>query len=484
MAFTSSIFLFVCFPLWVGGYYLVELLQKRVPLLQKLRLSDVALVGISLFFYAWGSLDSAAWMVGMILLVFLLGQLIERTPAQTAAARLAVGCSVLVVTIGLAYFKYAAFVTQNLSRLFSLSLGVADIAAPLGISFITFSSISYFMDIYRRQAKAGTLLDAALYLSFFPKVISGPIERWKDFAPQVRGTRRTCTAEQFVWGIDRLLIGMGKKLILADTFGALIAEIQTNAATGMDMVTAWGAAFLYMLQLYYDFAGYSDMALGLSAMFGIRLKENFHFPYRSQSIGEFWRRWHISLGSWFREYLYIPLGGNRKGFARTLLNLFIVFLVTGIWHGAGWNYVLWGVINGVCVVAERCIRDKTWYQRTPALARWAVTMFIVLLSWQVFRLSSLSEIGQYFGVMFGSVHFEQPNFTWQYYFDLRTVVLMAIGTVGAVLFEGKWADRLVQKTREQPALFCLAQLVLLLIGVLAVLCMVNSTYSPFLYFQY
>ena len=484
MAFTSSIFLFVCLPLWTGLYYLAQLVQRRCSPLQRLRPGDLVLVGVSLFFYAWSSLDGLIWMVGMVLLTFLLGQLIQRTPAQAAAGRLAVGCSVLVVALGLGYFKYAGFLSRNLSRLLNLQLGVADIAAPLGISFITFSSISYFMDIYRRQASAGTLLDTALYLTFFPKVISGPIERWKDFAPQVRGNLRACTAGQFVQGIDRLLIGMGKKLILADIFGALISEIQTNSAAGMDMATAWGAAFLYMLQLYYDFAGYSDMALGLSAMFGIRLKENFRFPYRSQSIGEFWRRWHISLGSWFREYLYIPLGGNRKGFGRTLLNLFIVFLVTGIWHGAGWNYVLWGVINGVCIVFERCVRDKSWYRRIPAVMRWAATMFIVLLSWQVFRLSSLSEIAGYFGVMFGAVRFDAPNFTWQYYFDLRAVVLMAVGAVGAVLFEGKWAESLVRKTREQPAMFCLSQLVLLVVGVLAVLCMVNSTYSPFLYFQY
>lgn len=184
-------------------------------------------------------------------------------------------------------------------------------------------------------------------------------------------------------------------------FGLLISQISGNMSAGIDIITAWGMAFLYMLQIYYDFSGYSDIALGLSALFGIRLKENFCFPYISQSIGEFWRRWHISLGTWFREYIYIPLGGNRKGKNRTFVNLFIVFLVTGIWHGAGWNYILWGVINGVFSVLERMSKNKTWYQKTPAVIKWAVTMSIVLLSWQVFRLSSMSEIRTVF-----------PDFVW------------------------------------------------------------------------
>ena len=204
----------------------------------------------------------------------------------------------------------------------------------------------------------------------------------------------------------------------------------------------------------------------------------------SQSIGEFWRRWHISLGTWFREYIYIPLGGNRKGKNRTFVNLFIVFLVTGIWHGAGWNYILWGVINGVFSVLERMSKNKTWYQKTPAVIKWAVTMSIVLLSWQVFRLSSMSEIGQYFQILFGVVHFDAVNFTWQYYFDLRMVFLMTVGTVGAILPGLSSVQNCWNRISKNKAVFCISQILLLGLGVLAVMFMINSTYSPFIYFQY
>lgn len=484
MVFTSSLFLFVFFPLCLGGYWLTVGLQRAVPRLQRLRFPDWFLVAASLAFYGWTAVDGIGWLVGYILLIYLLGRVIVQVPGKTQAGLLAVLSSVLVVTLTLLYCKYYNFAVSSLNQLLSVGISTKSIVAPLGISFITFSAVSYFVDLYRRDRASGTLLDTALYLSFFPKVISGPIAQWKDFAPFANGNARRVDSERMLWGIDRILIGLGKKLILADVFGAQLAEMQRSFANGMDQPSAWGAALLYMLQIYYDFSGYSDLALGLSALFGIELKENFHFPYLSQSITEFWRRWHISLGSWFREYLYIPLGGNRKGRERTLLNLFLVFLVTGIWHGAGWNYILWGVINGLLIVGERCVREKEWYRKIPAVLKWAATMLAVLLSWQVFRLGSLSEISRFFGLMFGWVKDSQINFTWQYYFDLRIVVLMLIGIVGATCLGQSWAKALAQRFRRSKLLFCLEQMVLMGIGILAVMCMVNSTYSPFLYFQY
>ena len=484
MAFTSSIFLFVFFPICLLGFFLAHAVEKVGSVFKKLRLSDLFLVGIGLIFYGWASLDGIFWMVGMIFLVFLLGKLIEKVPQKTPARLLAVLCSVLVVTLALIYFKYTGFLVTTINQIFSFSLSVKSIAAPLGVSFITFSAISYFVDIYRQDAKAGNLLDAALYLSFFPKVISGPIALWKDFSVQICWAYRKLDTENFLWGLNRMILGFAKKVILADVFGLLISQISGNMSGGIDIITAWGMAFLYMLQIYYDFSGYSDIALGLSALFGIRLKENFCFPYLSQSIGEFWRRWHISLGTWFREYIYIPLGGNRKGKNRTFVNLFIVFLVTGIWHGAGWNYILWGIINGVFSVLERMSKNKTWYQKTPAVIKWAVTMSIVLLSWQVFRLSSMSEIGQYFQILFGVVHFDTVNFTWQYYFDLRMVFLMTVGTVGAILPGLSPVQNCWNRISKNKAVFCISQILLLGLGVLAVMFMINSTYSPFIYFQY
>ncbi|MGC4017980.1 MAG: MBOAT family O-acyltransferase [Muricomes sp.] len=237
---------------------------------------------------------------------------------------------------------------------------------PLGISFITFSAVSYVVDIYRGDSSAGSILDTALYISFFPKVVSGPIVLWKDFQPQIKN--RTVNDVQFMDGLNRIMIGYAKKVLLADSFGLMVADIQQKMEAGMDVPTAWWCALLYMLQIYYDFAGYSDIALGFGKLLGFQFKENFHFPYVSASITEFWRRWHISLGAWFREYIYIPLGGNRKGKTRTLVNLFIVFLVTGIWHGAGWNYGLgsniYSKFNLQPVYLFSILKEKAAYEKT------------------------------------------------------------------------------------------------------------------------
>ena len=281
-----------------------------------------------------------------------------------------------------------------------------------------------------------------------------------------------------------IAIGCAKKVILADPFGALAAEIQTQSAVGIDIPTAWGCAFIYMLQIYYDFSGYSDIAIGLSSMMGFDVKKNFDFPYVSLSISEFWRRWHISLGTWFREYVYIPLGGNRKGFLKTLRNLFIVFLLTGIWHGAGLGYLLWGIMHGVCVVLERCVRNKRSYQKVPAVLKWAATMFIVFLGWQTFRLPDTTQLIEFFKVMFGMTRFDMITFTWEYYFTVRVWVMIIVGCLGATVLSFKFFVDLKEKINQNKVLYTIQEAGVLVLMILSVLYIVNSTYSPFIYFQY
>ena len=226
------------------------------------------------------------------------------------------------------------------------------------------------------------------------------------------------------------------------------------------------------------------MAIGLSCLFGIRIKENFDFPYISKSITEFWRRWHISLGTWFREYLYIPLGGNRKGKIKTLRNLFFVFLFTGIWHGDGWNYIVWGIVNGVCVMSERCITDKKWYVKIPKIVKWFITMFIIYISWEIFRLPSLSALREYLAIMFGKVSYQYIDLSWQYFFEFKIVILMLIGIIGATILGNYKIRKLRGLFEKQPLLFGIREIFLIFVGIITVMCMVNSTYSPFLYFQY
>ena len=477
MPFTHLVFLFVFLPLCLAGYYGIELIGWKWKTLQTLRMKDLFLWIASLGFYACAGIRDAFFLVGYSILVYAAGRLIAARK-QNPSPKFWLALSAFGVLLILFVCKYAAFVF----RIFTgSSLGIS-IAAPLGISFITFSAVSYLTDTYRGDAAPGSFLDTALYLTFFPKVSSGPIQLWKEFQGQLN--RKIPDSTQVIRSINRIIIGMAKKLILADTFGAVVADIQSSAAYGIDAPTAWGGAFLYMLQIYYDFSGYSDIAIGLSGLFGIQIKDNFHFPYCSLSISEFWRRWHISLSTWFREYVYIPLGGNRKGFFKTLRNLFVVFLLTGIWHGAGWNYLLWGCLNGVCVVAERCIRDKSWYKKTPGWIKWAAAMFIVYISWIFFRLASLSQICQYFAIMFGLADFSFIDLSWPYFFEFKILVLMAAAILGAVPCSWKPLKKLEETAENTPVLFLLQEVLLLLLGIIDVMCIVNSTYSPFLYFQY
>ncbi|MCQ9212826.1 MBOAT family O-acyltransferase [Streptococcus sp. VEG1o] len=385
----------------------------------------------------------------------------------------------MLVTFSLVYFNYSNFLIQVWNSLFGEQLPPKSLLTPLGISFITFSSISYLTDIYRGQARPGSFLDCLLYLSFFPKVISGPTVLWKDFQGQIGQNRISLTL--ITEGMNRIMIGFAKKVILADTFGACLAQISIHS---MDQVTAFGTLVLYMLQIYYDFAGYSDIAIGLAKLFGFEFKENFNFPYRSMSISEFWRRWHMSLGTWFKEYIYISLGGSRKGKQKTLRNLAIVFAVTGIWHGAGWNYILWGGINAFFVVAERLIHDNKYYQKIPGAIKYIVTMGIILFSWQLFRFQNIADIVTVVSAALGKRTSQPIPYTWQYYYDFKLMSLVLIGIVGATVLGSQKIKRWYCSVMSTTAGYLIQEITLLAIFIVAILFMVNSSYSPFIYFQY
>lgn len=487
MAFTSLIFLFAFFPLCVAGYYFIYFFIERKRKAAKFYAENLFLIIASLGFYAWANIDSAVKLCFYVVLIWICGCCLERSGKNVEnkvwkhKKQLIFVVIILFVTGILFFYKYFNFVIENCNRWMHMELSFSEAVVPLGISFVTFSAISYLADVYRGDAKAGSLLDAALYLTFFPKIVSGPIVLWKEFQYQI--PKRKVEEEYFLYGLNRMMIGFAKKVILADSFGSMVADI-TWYEMGIDQPTAWICAFFYMMQIYYDFAGYSDIAVGLCALFGFQVKENFHFPYTSVSISEFWRRWHISLGSWFREYIYIPLGGNRKGKYRTLLNLFLVFLLTGIWHGAGWNYIYWGAINGICVVIERCIRDKQLYQRVPKGIKWIFTMLIVYFSWIPFRIQSTGEILVFFKKMFGILAVENISYTYQHFLTRKMIVLSIIAVLGATVLRlhifQQWSSQL--ENSKTGVIF--KELGLIMLMILSVICMVNSTYSPFIYFQY
>ena len=500
LAFSTQIFVFCFFPAVLAGYGLAELLERKTAwstFLRKYRVRDLILVGFSLVFFGWACFDGVFQLAEYVLAIYLAGRAIgwlqrekpflrlyrEQNPdAEPMRLRLSpvFFTAAVVLTVGLlVYFKYYNFLGELFHSVLRTSFEEKEILAPLGISFLTFSAISYLTDLYRGQAGGRNLLDCALYLTFFPKVVSGPIVLWKEFEPQIRG--RATHLDQVTEGINRMILGFAKKVILADQFGACLATISYQE---IDAVTAAMTVLLYSLQLYYDFAGYSDIAIGLSKFFGFEVQDNFRFPYRSKSIGEFWRRWHISLGAWFREYLYFPLGGSRGTLRRTLVNLSVVFLVTGIWHGAAWHYVLWGCLNGLAVVIERVIQDRPFYRRTPGWVRYAVTMVLVAYFWQLFRFETMAEVNECLGIALGLIRFDRIGYSWRYYFDLRLLVLTAVGVVGATVLGSPKLKQQWQRFSTHAAGYALQELGLLVLFGISLLFLVNSTYSPFLYFQY
>lgn len=503
MVFTTTFFLFIFLPISILFYLLAYKLERlsHLGIFRRFRISDCILITFSLSFYGWACFDDIYKLCGYIFIIYFLALFAgggirvqyaifadsvsddnRHGSLRLGKARVFYILGLLLVLFALFYYKYFTFTIDNLNTLLRLGLKDKTVLAPLGVSFITFSAISYLTDVYTGRSKPGSLIDCALYITFFPKVVSGPIVLWRDFASGL--PQRTINIDNCLAGINRIIIGFAKKLILADMFGLYIHEIETSGAYGIDSATAWLSALLYMLQIYYDFAGYSDIAIGLAKVTGFDFKENFNFPYRSRSISEFWRRWHISLGTWFKEYVYIPLGGSRINKGRTLLNLAIVFALTGIWHGANWTYILWGSINGAMVILERVVEYKKFYQKMPDMLKWLFSMIVTLICWELFRFQHIQDFWNWVLIAVGYVTYPSVNFTWEYFLDLRLSVLVIIGILGATALGRDSVQELLHKNDNTKGYLILKEMLLLALFFISVLCMVNSTYSPFIYFQY
>lgn len=463
MPFTSAVFLFFFLPITIIIYYIFNFFGKS-------KLTNLLLIIFSLSFYMVSGLKTLIYLIIFITLIYLAGKILE----QVNNNRFLILFIVFVVIV-LSYYKYITFILE----LFNKNTNeIFNVIVPLGLSFIMFEAISYLVDVYKGKVRAGNLIDVLLFFTFFPKVASGPIVLWRDFSSQIND--RKVSVDLFFSGMNRVMIGFAKKSIIADSLGRVVSDITSNASLGIDSPTAIFGALCYFLQIYYDFSGYSDIAIGISRMFGFKFKENFNYPYTSLSIGEFWRRWHISLGTWFREYIYIPLGGNRK---YVYINLFIVFLVTGIWHGSTFNFVIWGVAHGLIVMLERGLREKIWYKKIPSLFKWIFAMMFVYLTWIIFMIPSLSQAIVYYKAMLG-----MPSgniyFNFEYFIDKKIMLIIFIALIGA--FIGKWKklDLIKHWSQNTKLGVIISQVVCMVLFILAILFMMNSSYSPFLYFQF
>lgn len=472
MVFDSFTFIYIC----LLPALLLVLGIHKIGGKYKIPLENIVLLMFSVLFYYWGGGRYLALLWILILVNYGIGLLsgIKDRFRWFLMAGVIFDVGILV------YYKYFEKIYSLLIGILHREYALWEILAPLGISFVIFECISYLMDIFQGHAKpTKNLLNFALYLSFFPKVIQGPIVLYRDMEKELR--ERTITYGEFVGGVERFIIGLSKKVLLGDILSQFYSGKFYNIADGMDAGTAWILVLSYSLGLYMDFSGYSDMAIGMARMFGFHFKENFNFPYLSTSVTEFWRRWHISLGTWFKNYLYIPLGGSRKG--NVYVNLFIVFLITGIWHGAGEVYFLWGCLHGVCVVVERFIMKKDWYEKIPKVVRWAVTFTIVSLGWIAFNVSELSDLKMFLGYLVGMG--AKCSFSMIFYLTPRRITIWAVIILGTVICSRQRVQDLYRKLDQESLIFQVAKYVVLL--VLLFLCyitIVSEGYSPFLYFQF
>lgn len=468
MVFSSPIFLFFFFPLVYIGY-------QCLP--QRLRNAWLALA--SVVFYAFGQPVYVLLLLASVLANYLFGRLLMGFPARRGGI---VGLAVAVNLLALGAFKYLDFLTATLNGVPGLSLPLPGIVLPIGISFYTFQGLSYVIDVYR-DPEEGTksLGKLLLYISFFPQLIAGPIIKYHDVSAQIDS--RACTPERTLSGLQRFIAGFGKKLLLANTAGKAADAVFALTAAELDWRLAWLGAVCYTLQIYFDFSGYSDMAIGLGRMFGFDFAENFNLPYISRSVREFWRRWHISLSSWFRDYLYIPLGGNRCGKLRTERNKLIVFFATGLWHGANWTFILWGLWHGLFSLLEEALRDRIPARLRRSRIGHIYTMLVVILGFVLFRADTLGGAWLMISKMFTGASAPVHSLTLLALLDGWTVFLL----LAALLFAAGLPQRAIARCDRfaaQPLREASHAVLYAALFVLSVLTLAAADFNPFIYFQF
>lgn len=466
MLFSSIPFLYFFIPAVILLYFIVPNKFKNFVLLLS-----------SLFFYAWGERKLVFLFAFSIFLGWVLGLLIEKYRGK-GMDKLFLWLSVIIDLGLLGYFKYADFFISGINSALGISIPLLRIALPIGISFYTFQILSYTIDVYRGDVSAQrNIIDFSAYVALFPQLIAGPIVRYSDVATQLK--TRTHSTELISKGIQRFLIGLGKKVFIANALGELTSKFR--ASNDLSVLFYWIYAIAFMLQIYFDFSGYSDMAIGLGKIFGFRFIENFNYPYISKSITEFWRRWHISLGSWFRDYVYIPLGGNRNGTTKQIFNIFVVWMLTGLWHGADWNFVLWGTLYAILLTAEK-LGFKKWLDKHDFFGHIYV-LFTVLLGFVLFNASSISEAINDIKGMFSFVSLPLVSAEAIYYLRSYGVIII-IAIIGATPFPKQFVSMLNKKKSLATVLSIIEPVALMSILLVVTAYLVDGSFNPFLYFRF
>ncbi|MFY9309540.1 MAG: MBOAT family O-acyltransferase [Bacteroidia bacterium] len=474
MLFSSLIFLFGFLPLVILCYYI-----------SPGKLKNYTLLAFSILFYAWGGVTYTVILLLSIILNYIFVKRIQ-TSETKSKTWLSIGLTVNVLV--LVIFKYLGFFIENLNALFFLvadkenSIPNVRIVLPLGISFFTFHQMSLLWDVYRNKATpAVKFTDTSLYITFFPQLVAGPIVRYKDIIGQIRG--RTETWEFFNAGIQRFILGLFKKVIIANTCASIADSVMAEQLNTISSSAAWLGIVAYTLQIYFDFSGYSDMAIGLAKLFGFTIMENFNFPYISKSIKEFWRRWHISLSTWFRDYVYIPLGGNQKSQRRTYLNLILVFFLTGFWHGATWSFIVWGLFHGIFLIIERLGLEKL-LMKIPQVVSWAYTLLVVMIGWVFFRIEKLLDALEYILKLFGGGVTGSKSVL--YFLDSEKLTILILAIVSSTILVVKIKEVLDNIALNRFAGFygLVKNIVLVFMFVYSVVILNAGSYNPFIYFRF
>lgn len=458
MIFSSITFLYYFLPAVLIVYFLAPA-----------RFRNAVLMLFSLCFYGWGEPKYIIFMVVSIFIGYLAGMGIEHTTKSKVKTGL-MAMAVMVNLGMLGYFKYADFFIDNFNRLTGMSISLLRITLPVGISFYTFQILSYVVDVYRGDTKVQkNLINLAAYITMFPQLIAGPIVRYSDLAEQLE--ERSYTSEKIMSGIRRFVIGLAKKVLIANQLGEFCSVFQSSQE--QSVLFFWMNAIAFALQIYFDFSGYSDMAIGLGRLLGFEFMENFQYPYISKSITEFWRRWHISLGTWFRDYVYIPLGGNRKGMRRQIFNILVVWSLTGFWHGAQWNFLLWGMYFAVILIVEKCFLLKKL--NTSKVWGHVYTLFLVMIGFVIFNVNEMQEIGWHFKNLFGFGQIPVVTQETMYYFKsyLPCFVMAMVGSTP-----------IVKKVAERWKDSILEPVFLSIVLILVTSWLVNGSFNPFLYFRF
>lgn len=477
MLFSSLAFLFVFLPLLLIIYFIVND-----------KLKNIVLLVFSLFFYAYGEPKYIILMIFSIVINYVLALLIDKYKGKMLTKKILLLLTIIINIGFLVLFKYSNFFVNIINEMFNTNIvslnmfnnNILTLALPIGISFYTFQLLSYVIDVYRGEVGVQkNILALGTYVAFFPQLIAGPIVRYETIEKELK--HRTHSVQKFVSGFKRFILGLGKKVIIANNVAFLADQIlESNYLNSYGTLIIWLAMIAYTLQIYFDFSGYSDMAIGLGKIFGFTFLENFDYPYISKSITEFWRRWHISLSSWFRDYVYIPLGGNRVKKGRWIFNILVVWMLTGLWHGASWNFVLWGLYYAVILLIEKLFLHKI-LEKLPNVLKWVYSMILIIVGWTIFRIEDVSLINELLKKMFV---FQPTN--WLEFIRLNYhLIYYMFFVIFGILLMFPWFGNIIKKAEESVGVKHFVNNVFILgVFVISILFLVMASYNPFIYFRF